>query len=192
MFEFLRFGRGKKANKSQERLEPVNAQHNRSDIRIETARFALKSVLRRYGIPIHWIGAEIVPAANSRESGVLPIQLVVRQWHDEVMRYAPELQNQLSREIKFFDGTADLAEFQFVWKFMPDCGYTHEKIPDSATWAIATEPTPTPVAAALPATPVVVEPAKRAPVAKFDLPKSALDDQVQDDGFEATQIFERK
>lgn len=190
MFEFLRFGRDKKANKSKEKLEPVSGQDKKSEIRIEMIRLALKSVLRRYGIPIQWIGAEIVPTARSGDSGVLLIQLVVRQWHDEVMRYAPELQNQVSTEIKFFDSTADLADFQFVWKFMPDCGYTQEKIPEPGTWAIATDPTP--VEAVLPVKPAIAEPTKVAPAAKFDLPKSALDDHDQDDGFAPTQIFEQK
>ena len=190
MFEFLRFGRDKKANKSKEKLEPANAQHKKSEIRVEMIRLALKSVMRRYGIPIQWIGAEIVPATHSRESGALIIQLVVRQWHDEVMRYAPELQKQLSMEIKFFDSTADLADFHFVWKFMPDCGYTHEKIPEPGTWVIATEPTP--VAAVLSATPAVAEPPKVSSAAKFDLPKTILDDHDQDDGFAATQIFQQK
>jgi hypothetical protein len=190
MFEFLRFGRDKKANKAKETFEPVSGQPKKSEIRIEMIRLALKSVLRRYGIPIQWIGAEIVPMSSSGDSGVLLTQLVVRQWHDEVMRFAPELQNQLSTEIQFFDSTADPADFQFVWKFMPDCGYTNEKIPEPGSWAIATDSSP--AESALPVKSAITEPAKDVPAAKFELPKSKLDDVDQDNGFAPTQIFEQK
>ena len=190
MFEFLRFGRDKKVNKSNEKSEPISGQTKKAEIRIEMIRLALKSVLRRYGIPIQWIGAEIVPMSSSGDTGVMLTQLVVRQWHDEVMRFAPELQNQLSTEIQFFDSTANFAEFQFVWKFMPDCGYTNEKIPEPGSWAIATDSPP--AVAALPVKSAIAEPTTAAPAAKFELPKSKLDDVDHDDGFAATQIFEQK
>lgn len=190
MFEFLRFGRDKKVNKSNEKLEPLGGLPKKADIRIEMIRLALKSVLRRYGIPVQWIGAEIAPLASPGDTGILLTQLVVRQWHDEVMRFAPELQNQLSTEIQFFDSTAKPEDFQFVWKFMPDCGYTNEKIPEPGSWAIAKDSTP--VVAAVPVKPAIAEPATAAPAAKFELPKSKLDDADHDDGFAATQIFEQK
>lgn len=196
MFEFLRFGRARKAKKSSEMVESLGDQSKKNDIRPEMIRLALKSVLRRYGIPLHWIGCDIVPMARSDNSDLTLIQLVVLQWHDALMRYAPEMQNQLLHEIQFFDSTAEAASFTIVWKFAPDCGYPNDKVPEAGFWAPAaeasklqqTEPVK-PVTAAAVAT---VAAAALVPAAKFDLPKSKLDEDEGDDGFPATQLFEEK
>lgn len=210
MFEFL-FGRSKKNLKPQVVVESLSVQPKKNDIRLEMIRLALKSVLRRYGIPIPWIGCEIVPMAPSGDSDVLLIQLVLLKWHDELMRYAPELQKQFLTEIQFFDNTAAAANFLIVWKFAPDCGCPHDKLPETGFWAAsAGEPAaleqsvpvtplaaaPAPAVATAPAVTlapaVPAPPAAVLPAAKFDLPKSKLDEDDGDDGFPATQIFEQK
>jgi hypothetical protein len=204
MFEFL-FGRSKKNLKPQVVVETVSVQPKKNDIRLEMIRLALKSVLRRYGIPIPWIGCEMVPMAPSGASDVLLIQLVLLKWHDALMRYAPELQKQFLTEIQFFDNSAEAANFLIVWKFAPDCGCPHDKLPEAGVWTSSAEepaareqPVPvTPPAVAL-APAVALVPAAPAPpsavlpAAKFDLPKSKLDEDDCDDGFPATQIFEQK
>lgn len=199
MFEFL-FGRSRKNLKSTVVIEPVGVQPKKNDIRLEMIRLALKSVLRRYGIPIHWIGCEIEPMAPSGDSDALLIQLVLLKWHDALMRYAPELQKQFLTEIQFFDNSEQAATFLIVWKFAPDCGCPHDKLPEAGFWAASAEE-PVPPAQSVPATPPVtaaapavtlVAPAAVLPAAKFDLPKSKLDEDEGDDGFPATQIFEQK
>jgi len=194
MFEFL-FGRSKKDLKPKVMAEPVIDQTKKNDIRLEMIRLALKSVLRRYGIPLHWIGSDIAPMARAGDSEVTLIQLVILQWHDGLMRYAPELQNQVLNEIQFFDNTAEATSFLIVWKFAPDCGYPTDQVPGAGFWAPATEATP--VEPAEPAKPlaaaaVAVAAATVVPAAKFDLPKSKLDEEEGDDGFPATQLFEEK
>ncbi len=192
MFEFL-FGRSKKDIKPKRIAEPVSDQAKKNDIRLEMIRLALKSVLRRYGIPLHWIGCEIEPMPGSDDADKTLIQLVILQWHDALMRYAPELQNQLLNEIQFFDTTADATSFLIVWKFAPDCGYPADQVPGADFWAPAADSTPPdqtqrarPVAAA------AVSVATAVPAAKFDLPKSKFDEEDGDDGFPATQLFEEK
>ena len=204
MFEFL-FGRSKKNLKPQVAVETFSAQPKKNDIRVEMVRLALKSVLRRYGIPIHWIGCEIEPMASSGNSDVLLIQMVLLKWNDTLMCYAPELQKQFLTEIQFFDNTSEAANFLVVWKFAPDCGCPHDKLPETAFWTAAAEE-PVPLVQAVPATLLAAAagpaatlasaasapPAAVLPAAKFDLPKSKLDEDEGDDGFPATQIFEQK
>lgn len=204
MFEFL-FGRSRKNLKPQVVVETVSAQPKKNDIRLEMIRLALKSVLRRYGIPIPWIGCEMMPMAPSGDTDVLLIQLVLLKWHDALMRYAPELQKQFLTEIQFFDNTAEAANFLIVWKFAPDCGCPNDKLPEAGFWATsAEEPVPlvqpVPITslgaaaapAVMPAPAAPAPPAAVLPAAKFDLPKSKLDEDEGDDGFPATQIFEQK
>ncbi len=206
MFEFL-FGRSKKKPEPQLAVETFSAQPKKNDIRVEMVRLALKSVLRRYGIPVHWIGCEIKPMASSDDSDVLLIQMVLLKWNDALMCYAPELQKQFLTEIQFFDNTSEAANFLVVWKFAPDCGCPHDKLPETGFWAaVAEESAPlvqavpaTPLAAAVAVAPAVTlasaasaPPSAVLPAAKFDLPKSKLDEDEGDDGFPATQIFEQK
>ncbi|PIY29277.1 MAG: hypothetical protein CO105_11945 [Comamonadaceae bacterium CG_4_9_14_3_um_filter_60_33] len=205
MFEFL-FGRSKKNLKPPAVVEAVNFQPKNNEIRLEMVRLALKSVLRRYGIPIQWIGCEIEPMPASGDSDVLLIQLVLLKWHEALMRYASELQKQFLTEIQFFDNTAHATNFLIVWKFAPDCGCPHDKLPEAAFWATAAEEQPVPLAQSASATPLAaaaasaatlappaaIAPAAVLPAAKFDLPKSKLDEVEGDDGFPATQIFEQK
>ena len=204
MFEFL-FGRSKKNLKPQVDVETFSAQPKKNDIRVEMVRLALKSMMRRHGIPLHWIGCEIEPMAPSGDSDVLLIQLVLLKWNDALMCHAPELQKQFLTEIQFFDNSAQAANFLIVWKFAPDCGCPHDTLPDAGFWATSAE-APVPLAQPVPVTslaaaaaPAVVlapaasePPAAVLPAAKFDLPKSKLDDDEGDDGFPATQIFEQK
>lgn len=193
MFEFLRFGRARKNLEPKVHDELVDDQAKKNDIRLEMIRLALKSVLRRCGIPLHWIGCEIVPMARSGDSDVMLIQLVILQWHDGLMRYAPELQNQLLKEIQFFDSTAQAASLLIAWKFAPDCGYPNESLPEAGFWVPA--PAAAPVVQAEPVKPVAAATLVAAavlPPAKFDLPKSKLDEAEGDDGFPATQLFEEK
>lgn len=195
MFEFL-FGRSKKSLKPQVSVEPVGDQAKKNDIRLEMIRLALKSVLRRYGIPLPWIGCEIEPLTSKGDSEALLIQLVLLKWHDDLMRYAPELQKQFMNEIQFFDSNAAAANCLVVWKFAPDCGCPNDKLPEAGFWEpvpdAAPAPEPAPVQQGLPVAPTVAAAAVAAPAVKFDLPKSKLDEDEGDDGFPATQIFEQK
>jgi len=191
MFEFL-FGRSKKNLKPQLAVETVSPEPKKSEVRLEMIRLALKSVLRRCGIPLPWIGCEIEPLARKSDSATTLIQLVILQWHDQLMRYAPELQKQLLNEIRFFDSSAEATEFLVVWKFAPDCGCPNDQLPEAGYWAPVPAPAPAPVEQGLPVAPTIAAAAVAAPAVKFDLPKSKLDEDEGDDGFPATQIFEQK
>ncbi|PKO61073.1 MAG: hypothetical protein CVU24_10280 [Betaproteobacteria bacterium HGW-Betaproteobacteria-18] len=190
MFEFFRFGRAKEPLKSKVMVEPASDQPKKSDLRREMIRLALKSVLRRYGIPFQWIGCEVVPMARSGDSQLMLIQLVLRKWHEGLMSYAPELQNQLLNEIQFFDSNAEAANFLFVWKFAPDCGYPNGQLPEPGFWGPAIDSTPG--EQGLPVKSSIDAAIKAVPTAKFDLPKSKLDDEDRVDGFAATQIFDNQ
>ena len=192
MFEFL-FGRAKKNLKPTVVVETVGSKPKKSDIRLEMIRLALKSVLRSCGIPLQWIGCEISPKANKGDSEAILIQLVILKWHDELMRFAPELQKRFLTEIQFFDSNADAANLLVLWKFAPDCGCPNDKLPEAGFWAsLVKEPTPPEQTVSVKSLAAAAPLAAALPAAKFDLPKSKLDDDKGDDGFAATQIFEQK
>lgn len=190
MFEFLRFGRAKDVMKSNVVVAPINGQSKNSDKRREMIRLALNSVLRRHGIASQWIGCEFVSMARPGGADVMLTQLVILRWHDGLMRYAPELQDELFKEIHLFDKSALASNFLFVWKFAPDCGYPNGKLPEPEFWTSRHDLTS--VEAGSPVKSGIAVAITAAPVVKFDLPKSKRDDDDRDNGFAATQIVDQE
>ncbi len=191
MFEFLGFGRTGQTmgdeTKPKVAVEPVGTQVKSVDKQREMIRLSLSGILRRNGIPSQLIGCEVSPISRPGSPESVLIQLVVLKWHDGLMRYAPEVQSELLKEIHLFDKTTVDSDFLFVWKFAPGCGYPHGKLPAPAFWSSVTSP--------VEALPVVTEKLhttatkQTAPAVKFNLPKSNFDDDDdRDSGFAATQI----
>jgi hypothetical protein len=191
MFEFLGIGRTSQTKgeepKPKVTVEPVGTQPRSVDKRREMIRLALSGILRRNGISPHLIGCEVSPLVRPGSPDAVLTQLVVLKWHDGLMRYAPELQNELVKEIHLFEQTAVDSSLIIVWKFAPDCGYPHGKLPAPAFWSPLATPTEAmPVVAEKLTTVATVQ---AATAAKFDLPKSKFDDDDdRDNGFAATQI----
>ena len=191
MFEFLGIGRTSQAKseepKSKVTVEPISTPVRGVDKQREMIRLALSGVLRRNGIPSQLIACEVSPLARPGSPDSVLAQLVVLKWHDGLMRYAPELQSELLKEVHLFDKAAGGSSLFFVWKFGPDCGYPHGKLPVPAFWSTATCQVEASSAIADKQTTAVI--AKTAPAVKFDLPKSKFDDDDdKDNGFAATQI----
>ena len=141
-------------------------------------RLALSGVLRRHGIPSQWLGCEVSPVALLGVPEGVMIQLVIHKWHDGLVQYAPALQSELMKEIHLFDKNFFEPESLLVWKFAPDCGYPNVKLPEPGYWTLSADNQNR-----LPPADV------KAPAVKFDLPKSELDEENDDDsGFAPTQI----
>ncbi|MGH8858756.1 MAG: hypothetical protein ACREXG_12135, partial [Polaromonas sp.] len=64
----------------------------------------LRDVLRRHGIPPHWVECQMLVAA-SRGPGMY-VRLVVKQWDDRLMTYAFAFQNTLLADIARFEPQA--------------------------------------------------------------------------------------
>ena len=173
MFEFL--GRGRAKEKVPEptvqpvaepSIEPPKS-HNKQR---EMIRLALSGVLRRHGIPSQWLGCEVNPVALLGVPDGVMIQLVIHKWHDGLVQYAPALQSELMKEIHLFDKNFFEPESLLVWKFAPDCGNPNVKLPDPGYWTLAVGKQSV--------SPPLEE---KAPIVKFDLPKSDLDEEKDDD-----------
>ena len=182
MFEFLGRGRAKEAKVSQPTVhpvaDPISEPPKSHDKQREMIRLALSGVLRRHGIPSQWLGCEVNPVALLGVADVVMIQLVIHKWHDGLVQYAPALQSELMKEIHLFDKNFFEPESLLVWKFAPDCGNPNVKLPEPGYWTLAVDKQS-----------MSPQPEVKAPVVKFDLPKSALDEYNDDDsGFAPTQI----
>lgn len=116
--------------------------------RRELLRVAIRSTLNRHGIPIHWLGAEVLSAkAGGREPG-LHLRLLIRHWDPRLLTHAVALQNSLIERIMSFDPLASNWLTGLSWQFdLPDESLC-PALPPPDTWASrAASVTPAPVRA---------------------------------------------
>ena len=131
MFDFL----SKKQPQSAVSTSPhpaANPQH--SDIRRELIRVVLKDTLRQHGIPFHWLACEVIIIPRGPGEEELHIQIVILKWHEQLLRHALALQQQLLLGLDRFDPSVDHSKYMISWRISPDCGCPVAWMPDPAIW----------------------------------------------------------
>lgn len=183
MFNFFGLGRSKSEKPVATPPQPApDALANQlSSSQREMVRLTLLTVLKRQGIPANWIGVELMPIRTPHNASALLLQLDVLKWHDALMQYVAALQQELLEGFRRFDPDANPSKYLFGWRFSPDCGCPHTKLPEASFWqhnASAAPVAPKSAASVVTGT----------PTPKFDLPDR--DEDETDHGFVSTQINE--
>ena len=142
---------------------PLSTQQHTATHR-ELVRVVLRDTLRMNGIPPEWVGCEVLTRKRGTDKAVLQIQVLIHQWHEGLLRYAPLIQQQLLQALQRFDPATDHSRHTVVWRFSPACECPHTSMPEPGYWTASS-----PVAAA----------------PKLDLPPS--DHDHLDHGFAPTQ-----
>jgi hypothetical protein len=116
-------------------------------IRRQLVQVLLRDVLRKHGIPPHWIDLQMLVVSSSRRGTGMYVRLVMKQWDDRLMNYALALQNTLFADIVRFEPQASDWLQGISWQLdMADtCPYL--TLPDKAFWL-------DPVKQAIPVAPV--------------------------------------
>ena len=118
-----------------------------ADIQRELVRVVLKDTLRRHGIPSEKLACEVNTVANGPGGEELHIQLVMMQWHELLLRYAPALEIQLLRGLDWSEPTVDHAKkCTITWRFSPECGCPFTVMPPPVVWSHDAAPAQVPVA----------------------------------------------
>jgi hypothetical protein len=112
-----------------------NSTRPHTDIQRELIRVVLKDTLRRNGIPFEWLSCEVVTIAHGPASEELHIQLMLMQWHELFLRYAPALEHQLLRGLDRFEPTVDHSKYTISWRFSPECGCPFKVMPPAVVWS---------------------------------------------------------
>lgn len=175
MFKFFGFGQSKKAKNLEKQREMI--------------RVALNTVLRRRNISPRSIGCEVMPMSRQGATDVTLVQLVILSWNEELMRDAADLESELFDVICVFTRNTRKADFLFLWKFALDKNQADNKIADSKSTHAGPEPRND--LPHLTLTPRLVPVPKAEPPVKFDLPRTALDeddDEHRDSRFPPTVV----
>lgn len=115
-----------------------------ADIQRELIRAVLKDTLRRSGIPFEWLTCEVVTLAqgSGTEPEPLQIQLMLMQWHELFLRYAPALEHQLLHGLDRYEPSVDHSKYAICWRFSPECGCPFTVMPPALVWAHEVAPEP--------------------------------------------------
>ena len=113
-----------------------------ADIQRELIRVVLKDTLRRHGIPFEWLTCEVVSIMQGTASEGLHIQLMMMQWHELLLRYAPALEQQLLRGLDRFEPAVDHSKHTISWRFSPECGCPFDVLPPPLIWSHDAAPEP--------------------------------------------------
>jgi hypothetical protein len=103
-------------------------------IRRQLVHVLLRDLLRKHGIPAHWIELQMLVVSSSRRGDGLHLRLVVKHWDQRLMDYALALQNELKTDVVRFDPLASHWVHGISWQLeMADsCPYT--TLPDKSFW----------------------------------------------------------
>ena len=136
MFEFLKSRRPHVAHPPS--VAPVSvAPHStqqHSNVQRELIRVVLKDTLRVHGIPSGWLACEVIIITRPNSEKEFHIQLVVMKWREQLLRYAPALQQQLVLALQRLDLSVGHSSYLVSWRFSPDCGCPFTAMPDPKFW----------------------------------------------------------
>lgn len=142
MFKFLKSKRSE--NDRPASVAPITAtptsEQPHSSVRRELIRVVLKDTLRLHGIPSGWMACEVIIITRPPGEDELHIHLVVMKWNEQLLRYAPALQQQLLLGLDRFDPSVDHSKYIVSWHFSPDCGCPFTRMPDPKSWLKAAIP----------------------------------------------------
>ena len=186
MLKFLGFGRSKPGDKNPASKPPEqeNLTQQHTDIQRELVRVVLKDTLRLHGIPAGWIACEVTVMSRRARTEDLFVHLTIVNWNENLLRFAPALQQQLIEGLNRFEPNVDHSKYIVSWRFAPNCGCPFIRLPDPTFW-LAGETAPKSVTAPMVEAPPKTEstaslqsapaPTAAAPKPKFDLPPSSMD-----------------
>lgn len=149
MFDFFKIGRFRSGRTNRAPADSPPSQPSSSVPRTsarhtathrELIRVVLRDTLRMNGIPTDWITCELLKLPRDDDKSALLIQLVIQHWNEDLLRYAPVMQQQLLLGLARFDPASDHSTHLVNWKFSPRCGCPHTSLPEPTFWAASSPP----------------------------------------------------
>ena len=107
----------------------------RSGLEDEIARTALKQVMRRYAIPATWLSTDGVKSQFKGQTEHRCVHIVIKQWNEKILHYAPVLQKKILQSMDLFDPKTDHQKYVFSWGFSENIGYPISELPNIVVWS---------------------------------------------------------
>lgn len=108
--------------------------------RHQLVQMLLRSLLRKHGIPAHWIELKILVVPGKKQGLGMYVHLILRQWDERLVNYAQAFQNKLLAEITRYEPKCSEWLHGISWdmKMGKTCPYT--SLPDKPFWTAPAQP----------------------------------------------------
>lgn len=159
-------------------------QGSENAIRRQLVQVLLRDVLRRHGIPPHWIELQMLVVASESRGAGLYVRLVIKHWDARLMTYAYALQNALLTDIARFEQRASEWLHGISWQFDMGDSCPYPSLPDKSFWLDPVKQETT----IAPATPAPVTPVAQA----AEPAQTALEDEARQDLERLFQIRDKE
>lgn len=135
------FGRGGARFSGDNPLTIEDGSENAT--RRQLVQVLLSDVLRRSGIPAHWIDCQLMLVSSRTRGSGLYMRLVIRHWDERLLHYALAFQNELTRDITRFEPRAASWLHGVSWQLDVADTYPYAGLPDKTFWRDAEQELPT-------------------------------------------------
>ncbi len=102
--------------------------------RRQLVQVLLRDVLRRSGIPAHWIDCQMMLVSSRTRGSGMYVRLVMKHWDDRLMNYAFAFQSELMRDIERFEPLAATWLHGISWQLDVVDTCPHSSLPDKSFW----------------------------------------------------------
>lgn len=113
---------------------PTIQEGSENAIRHQLVQVLLRDLVRRHGIPPHWIDLQMLVVSSSSRGPGLYVRLVLKEWDQRLMNHAYALQNTLLDDIARFEPRASEWLHGLSWQleFGDSCPYL--SLPGKSFW----------------------------------------------------------
>ena len=113
------------------------------DMRRELLRVTLRETLRRHGIPLAWIGADMLTATSRTGQTGIHWRLSIRHWDPRLMTYVVALQNRLISRLQMVDPMAETWLMGVSWQVAVPDESACPALPHPGSWTAPATHSPT-------------------------------------------------
>jgi hypothetical protein len=144
--------------------------------RRELLRVVLRETLNRQGIPLDWIGAELLTTTSREGARGIHWRLLVKHWDTRILAHGVAIEHALIKRVTTFDPLASTWLNGISWQFALADESACPPLPHPGSWtAPANEAAPPTVPDALPSAGVIEGPVHIAAAAEATKPESDKD-----------------
>lgn len=123
---------------SQSSMSPAMSQ----DMRRELLRVTLRETLRRQGIPLAWIGADLLTATSRNGQTGIHWRLSIKHWDPRLLVHVVGLQNRLISRLQVVDPMAETWLMGVSWQVALEDESVCPPLPHPGSWTAPPAPLP--------------------------------------------------
>lgn len=122
---------------------PITVEDNTEvGMRGQLIHVLLRDVIRRHGLPPHWIECQILQVASRRRGPGMSVRLIIKHWDARLMQHLMAFQKAFQTDVERFEPKASQWLHGISWQIQPLNACSHIEMPDKAFWLSTPSLTP--------------------------------------------------